>query len=228
MARTPLPTPRNGARVLARPVRGLVARGFTLVEVLVGLAIMATLAAMAWRGVEGISRSRTIGQEAVERTLRLNTALAQWERDLLELEDTGVVPPLAFDGATLRLTRRQDAGVQVVAWTLRAGAWWRWASTPTTRVADLRQQALRSQQLMGDEPGTLRILDEASAVQVYFWRGSGWSNAQSTGDVAAPAPVPASGAAGPDREQTPGGVRLVLSVPAGALTRDVVLAPQPP
>jgi general secretion pathway protein J len=203
-------------------------RGFTLVEVLVGLAIMATLAAMAWRGVDGISRSRAIGQEAVERTLRLNTALAQWERDLLELEDTGVVQALAFDGGTLRLTRRQDAGVQVVAWTLRGGAWWRWASSTTTRAPELRQQWLRSQQLMGDEPGTLRILDASSSVQVYFWRGSSWSNAQSAGDVAAPAAQPASGPAAPLREQTPSGVRLVLELAGGTLTRDVVLGPQPP
>jgi general secretion pathway protein J len=212
----------------ALPGRASRPYGFTLVEVLVALAIMATLAAMAWRGVEGISRSRTIAQESVERTLRLNTALAQWERDLLELEDTGVVQALAFDGATLRMTRRQEAGAQVVAWTLRAGSWWRWASPATTRVSDLRQHWLRSQQLMGDEPGTLRILEGSSAVQVYFWRGSGWSNAQSTGDVAAAAPPPASGAAPAERERIPSGVRLVLTLPAGALTRDTVLAPQSP
>ena len=100
--------------------------GFTLVELLVGLSIMAVIAAMAWRGVDGISRSRAASQEAGERTLRLNTAIAQWEHDLLQVEDTGVVPPLAFDGATLRLTRRHERGAQVVAWTLRAGSWWRW------------------------------------------------------------------------------------------------------
>jgi general secretion pathway protein J len=219
------PLPGPGAREPSGVARS---HGFTLVEVLVGLAIMATLAAMAWRGVEGISRSRTISQEAIERTLRLNTVLAQWERDLLELEDTGVVQALTFDGATLRLTRRQDAGVQVVAWTLRSGSWWRWASSATTRVPELRQHWLRSQQLMGDEPGTLRILDASSSVQIYFWRGSSWSNAQSAGDVAVPASPSASGPAAPFREQTPGGVRLVLELAGGTLTRDVVLGPQPP
>ena len=201
--------------------------GFTLVEVLVGLAIMAVLAALAWRGVDGISRSRALSQESVERTLRLNTALAQWERDLLELEDTRIVQALAFDGATLRMTRRQEAGVQVVAWTLRQGAWWRWASAPVNKAAELRQQWLRSQQLLGDEPGTLRILQDASAAQVYFWRDSGWSNAQSTGDVAAPS-APGASAPGAEREKVPSGVRLVLTLATGTLTRDIVLAPQSP
>jgi general secretion pathway protein J len=202
--------------------------GFTLVELLVGLSIMAVIAAMAWRGVEGISRSRTASQEASERTLLLNTAIAQWEHDLLQVEDTGVVPPLAFDGATLRLTRRHERGAQVVAWTLRAGSWWRWPATPSARVSEVRQQWLRSQQLIGDEPGTLRVLEGTSAMQVYFWRGSGWSNAQSSGDVAAPAAPGASGAGAAGREQLPGGVRLVLTLPLGTLTRDVVLAPQAP
>lgn len=193
-----------------------------------GLSIMAVIAAMAWRGVEGISRSRAASQEAGERTLRLNTAIAQWEHDLLQLEDTGLVPPLAFDGATLRLTRRHERGAQVVAWTLRGGAWWRWPAPPSARTAELRQQWLRSQQLIGDEPGTLRILEGASSVQVYFWRDNGWSNAQSSGDVAAPAAPPASAAGATAREQLPSGVRLVLTLTPGTLTRDVVLAPQGP
>jgi general secretion pathway protein J len=67
---------------------------------------------------------------------------------------------------------------------------------------------------------------------VYFWRGNSWSNAQSTGDIAAPPAAGASGAgtggAAADREKLPSGVRIVLSLPAGTLTRDVVLAPQTP
>ena len=79
--------------------------GFTLVEVLVALLIMAILSAMAWQGVDGMVRARDASQAAAERTLRLTTVMAQWELDLASLYDRGSVPPLAFDGANLRLVR---------------------------------------------------------------------------------------------------------------------------
>ena len=40
------------------------------------------------------------------------------------------VPPLAFDGRTLRLVRRVDDGVQLVAWSLTGSTWQRWTSAP--------------------------------------------------------------------------------------------------
>ena len=108
--------------------------GFTLVEVLVALSLMAVLAGMAWQGLDGIARARTISQERVEQTLRLNTVLAQWEQDLQSVFDTNLVPALAFDGQTLRLTRRVDAGVALVAWSVRGGVWQRWAGPGLTRT----------------------------------------------------------------------------------------------
>ncbi len=100
--------------------------GFTLVEVLVALVVMATLAVMAWRGVDGIVRTRDASHTRMENTLRLTTVLAQWEQDLASLQQTEAVPALSFDGATLRLTRRTDEGVQLVAWSL----------VPTTDAVD--------------------------------------------------------------------------------------------
>jgi general secretion pathway protein J len=194
--------------------------GFTLVEVLVALSIMAVLAGMAWRGVDAMARSRSASNEAVERTLRLQTAIAQWEQDLLSLHNGRSVPALRFDGATLRLTRETEGGVALVAWSLRDGAWWRWSSPAVTRVSELQEHWLRSQQLIGNEPGTLKVVDEAGALQVYFFRGNAWANAQSAGDTV----VGERGVA--EGEQLPTGVRLVLDVRGAPLTRDIVLAPQ--
>jgi general secretion pathway protein J len=197
--------------------------GFTLVEVLVALVIMAVLAAMAWQGVDGIARSRGTAQARMEQTLRLTTVLAQWEYDLQEVQDTyGAVPSFAFDGATLRLVRRAEGGVQLVAWSLRGGDWLRWASAPVTRAAELQEQWMRSQQLLGNEPGQLRTLAGVASWQLYCFRSNAWSNCQSSADVAPAGPS----ASAPQRDVLPSGVRLVLTLPEGALTRSVALGPQ--
>ena len=205
-------------------------RGFTLVEVLVAMVIMAIMAMMAWQGVDGIVRARDSSQERLERTLRLNTVMAQWDQDLASIQETNVVPAaLACDGATVRLTRRTPSGVQLVAWTLRPSgdnlsAWERWAGPSVTTSGELRDSWLRSMQLQGNEPGSLRTLTGLSSWQVYFYQGNAWANCQSTGDVAAPA-SPASAV-----PILPDGVRVVLSFAAGSgtsgdLTRDTLLKP---
>ena len=78
--------------------------GFTLVEVLVALFILAIVAGLSWRGIDGMLRTRDASQERLERQLRLQSVIGQWEADLNALQDTDVVPALQFDGASLRLT----------------------------------------------------------------------------------------------------------------------------
>lgn len=213
--------------------------GFTLVELLVALATMAVLAGLAWRGVDAMLRTRQTTADAMDHTLRLGTVLLQWEQDLAALQPTPVVPPLQFDGRTLRLTRSAGEGVRVVAWTLRDGAWWRWAGPVVQRSGELQQSWLASQQLQGGEPGELRLVDGVAGWQLYYYRGNAWSNAQSSGDTARSHRVdgnpdggrlPGGGRDAPPasaQEALPDGVRLVLELPAGALTRDLVVPPQP-
>ncbi|MDE2368369.1 MAG: prepilin-type N-terminal cleavage/methylation domain-containing protein [Burkholderiales bacterium] len=160
--------------------------GFTLIEVLVALAIMAVLAALAWQGLAGVIRGRDAGRELIDRTALLQTVLTQWEQDLQAIYDTGAVPPIGFDGQTLRLTRRSDAGVVLVAWAVRDGLWQRWTSAALTRSGDLQEAWLRSQQLLGNEPGQLTVMRGVGLWQIYFNRGGAWTNAQSTGDLLQP------------------------------------------
>jgi general secretion pathway protein J len=209
------------------------ARGFTLVEVLVALMIMAIMAAMAWQGVAGIVRARDASQGRLELTLRINTVLAQWEQDLGAVQETPSTPALLFDGATLRLTRRAAGGMQVVAWALRGAGgtstWTRWAGPVVGGSSALQESWLRSLQFIGNEPGQLRLLDGIEQWQLYFFRGNSWSNAQSSADVIAPSP----GASAVPRQALPSGVRVVLGFGAGSglngsLTRDVALGPQLP
>lgn len=221
------------------------AHGFTLVEVLVAMMIMSILALMAWQGVDGIVRTRDASQERLERTLRMNTVLAQWEQDIQAVQDSPAVPGFTFDGGTVRLTRRAERGLQVVTWSLLpgpegtagGGTWLRWAGAPVATGAELQEAWMRTQQFQGNEPGQLRTLGGLVQWQVYcYWSAntstsgsSGWSNCQSTGNQAPQAPAP--GAAAPQqpvRQSLPAGVRLVLELGGevtGNVTRDVLLSP---
>jgi len=196
------------------------ASGFTLVEVLVALLIMAVLSTMAWQGVDGMVRARDASQEATERTLRLTTVMAQWEQDLTSLYDNPSVPAIAFDGANLRLARTTPDGAQVVVWSLREGVWRRWASPSVNRAFELQQAWLMSQQLLGTEQQQVRLLDGATQWQLYFFRGNAWSNAQSSAGTAAGPATPAP------QQPLPSGVRLVLSLGDDRrLTRDLLVGP---
>ena len=207
------------------------AAGFTLVEVLVALMVMAIMAVMAWQGVDGIVRARDSNQDRLERSLRLNTVISQWEQDLAALQETSAVPSaLSFDGASVRLVRRSGGGLQLVVWSLQPDGgvnhWLRWAGPVVTTSGGLQESWLRSQQFQGSEPGQLRTLAGVSQWQVYFFITNTWANAQSTGNVA----LPAAGASAAARVALPNGVRLVLSFApdsgqSGSLIRDTLLSP---
>ncbi len=156
---------------------------------------MAVIAAMGWQGVSGMVRARDIGAAASDRTLRLSTVIGQWEQDIAAIYDSPLVPGISFDGAALRLVRRSGDGVQLVVWAVRDGRWQRWPGPVVRRGTALREAWLGSQQLQGREPGQLTLLDGVTGWQLYFWRGQGWSNAQSSGDevtVTETVPAPAA------------------------------------
>ncbi|MCO5976925.1 PulJ/GspJ family protein [Ideonella oryzae] len=220
-------------------------RGFTLVEVLVALFIMAVLAMMAWRGIDALVRSRDGAQGNAQQILVLSTTVNQWEQDLAQLQRTPGVPALKYDGAALRLTRRAKDGLVLVVWMLQGDTLYRWASPPSSRVTDLQEWWLRSQQWSGIRESALPMLGQLSEWQVYYYRegDNTWSNAQSSAGrsnaaapVAPPPTNPGTGGEGEgtptppdtsndeDADQLPQGVRLVLRLPAGTLTRDVQLA----
>lgn len=192
-------------------------RGFTLIEVMVALVVMAIMSLMAWQGVSGIVRTREISEEALERTLRMETVVAQWEQDLAAIQETPDVPALSCDGQSVRLTRRAEAGLQVVAWSLRPAddgglTWQRWSGPAVQTTGALQESWLRTQQFQGGEEGQIRALPGLEEWQVYFWRDNAWSNCQSTG------------------EKLAGGVRVVLSFRPGSgidgkLVRDTLISP---
>jgi general secretion pathway protein J len=225
-------TDANAPRSLAGrpPTARRTSAGFTLIELLVALTVMAVLAGLSWQGVDSLLRTRESTQAALDRTARLGTVLMQWEQDFAALHETFATPALQFDGSTLRMTRTAEGGVRVVTWTVRDGAWYRWAGPVLTRAGELQQSWFGSLQHQGGEIGELQLVESAGEWQIYFWRGNAWTNAQSTGDRLSRSTTNELNALGvslDDREQLPDGVRLVLTLPAGTLTRDILVPPQP-
>lgn len=158
--------------------------GFTLVEVLVAMTIMSIIALMSWQGVDSIVRTRAISQTKLERLLRINSAMAQWEQDLGALQKSDLPDfsePIKFDGSSVTMTRAADDGLQVVVWALRGGVLQRWAGPPVTTDRALQDQVSNSARFLGNEAGQLSMLTGISEWQLYFYINDAWANAQSTG-----------------------------------------------
>ncbi|MFT3858963.1 MAG: prepilin-type N-terminal cleavage/methylation domain-containing protein [Aquabacterium sp.] len=229
-------------RAFAAPSR--LAAGFTLVEVLVAMLILAVLATTAWKGMDAIRSAREIADGNLKRTLRLQAVMTQFDADMAQIIETKLIPAGAvqFDGANLRATRKSATGVQVVVWFLRRGQLMRWTSPSTTRVGELEKYWMSSFQLRGKEPGTLVTLKGIQQLQIYCFRRGSLSNCQSTGDTANVQtgaqsglpldPAKAGRIALAQGITLPEAVRLQVvfgegSGFTGRLSRDIMLAPQP-
>ena len=207
--------------------------GFTLIEVLVAISVMALMSLMAWRGLDGMLRTQTGLQQRGDDIRTLQAGLAQWQTDLDQLSELSGTPSWNWDGKVLRLTRRANTpgeAVQVVAWTWRnnparpgGGDWQRWQSPPLTQRTEWLNawaQAEQWSQSPSQENLSGQVQIHALAGwQLFVHRGGSWTNPLSS-DV-----VNASGNNSPTTGNTPDGVRLVLSLPqgpagAGTLTMD--------
>ena len=206
--------------------------GFTLVEVMVALLIMAILAALAFRGIDALARAKDAALSSTDRTLKMNTGMSQFEYDMSQVVDSKVLPrPIMFDGATLRVARRSPAGIQLVLWTLQDHRWQRWASPAYIHMTDLTDAWMRSQQWDAISGSAVTVLENVDDFQVYVCNpatiatsGCSWNNVQSTQGAAAAALPPVSAVSGvtatPVTTTQPNGIRILLKVPEGEITRE--------
>ena len=126
--------------------------GFTLIELLIAVVVLAVMAALAWRGLDAVARTRDAALARSRAADRLSLSLRQLDADLRAARDEGALLPavsLAGNGDLLIVRRAPealgadprswpphgtpaDAGlVEVARWGLRGGNWMRWASTPS-------------------------------------------------------------------------------------------------
>ena len=217
-------------------------RGFTLIELLVALAVMALLAIVSWRGLDGMVRAQEQTRQRGGELLVLQAALAQWGADLDAVLPLAHTVPMDWDGQVLRITRRSstvpDPGALVVAWARRnvqgQSQWLRWQSPPLRTRAQW-QQAWQQAAMWARNPGDADqrievVLMPLTDWQIFYYRGGAWSNPQSSSGnntSTSAAEIGGTGGAALPSASIPDGVRLQLELPpgqalAGRITRDWV------
>ncbi|TXH87807.1 MAG: prepilin-type N-terminal cleavage/methylation domain-containing protein [Rhodoferax sp.] len=207
--------------------------GFTLVEVLVALGILALMAGMGWRALGGMVDATRHTQAHTDAVLTLDAALGQWNADLDALAELPMTTALDWNAQVLRMTRRPavdaGAGAVVVAWTRgeRQGQsqWLRWQSAPVRSRQQWTQAWAAAAQWAQSPSETLRaqevVLGPLQGWQIFYFRGGTWSNPLSSAGTSSETAKTGTGSTAP----LPDGVRLILEVPtphplAGTLTRD--------
>lgn len=216
-------------------------RGFTLIELLVALGVMALMAGLSWRGIDGMASTQARLKQHADHIMTLQAGLAQWNADLDAMLRLPNTPALDWDGRALRVTRRNTGpdsdGLVVAAWTLRSvdgrGYWIRWQSSPVRTRGELQNAWLSAAQ-WAQNPSTADKQREVKVIaldqwKVFFFRGDAWTNPLSSDGAPPPPPTPTgAGASEPTSRAdlvVPDGIRLVLTLPsdsaiAGTLTRD--------
>ena len=226
--------------------------GFTLIELMVAVAIMALLAMLSWRGLDGMTRVQSQTQAKTDGVLALQAGLAQWQTDLDALTQlpqiTGagnIGNALDYDGQVLRLIRRYaeaktpatsgtsgsltTESIRVVAWSQRGidgkSHWLRWQSPALRTRAELQAAWVEAAQ-WSQNPSDAEKNREVSIAAIDKWQIYYYrNNAWSNAQSSADvnALIPGSKTA-----TLPEGVRLVLTLSAdqalvGNITRDWLL-----
>ncbi|GLU31840.1 prepilin-type N-terminal cleavage/methylation domain-containing protein [Trinickia caryophylli] len=138
-----------------RPIaRARSAAGFTLLEMLIAIALMAVVALVSWRGLDSAMRAREGLVANLARTRTLGRCFSQLQYDMANLVTPDEVfgPPLRIMPGELVLIRHIGVGsdeptrLQVVRYRLHGGVLARSASEPVStlsRLADTLQHMER-------------------------------------------------------------------------------------
>lgn len=160
--------------------------GFTLIEVMVAIMLMAIVSLIAWRGLDSVTRADTHLQASTAQTEELLRTLHQLERDIalrvsIELREPdltnnddgppagpGAITVRSADNQTFRLdvirsAAAQQDGLQRVRWWLKGQTLYRAAAPARDRYP-----------LPAPKEG-VAVLDSISDLQVRVWEPDmGW------------------------------------------------------
>lgn len=166
---------------------GIPTRGFTLVELLVAISILAVVAVLGWRGLDSIVRARVALSANMEQTRRMQLTFAQLQSDCAQTTSVaglgGRQALMAMDGRlTLRRTIDTDNQAlmyEVVSYRIVKGTLTRRESAPTRDLRELDQMwnaALSDT----DQNGAVSLQSGLATMTMRVWQDDGWMPAAET------------------------------------------------
>jgi len=172
--------------------------GFTLIELLVAICILAMVAVLGWRGLDGIVRARTSLTEQMETTRGMQLAFAQLQSDCEHAADASILgrrPFLQQNEGRITLVRtvfneNEPARLQVIAYRLVNKQLLRRESIATR---DLAQPDALWQAAITDMDSTPPVVLQGGieGMAVLVWQNGAWRPQVETNP---PAPVTSASA----------------------------------
>lgn len=173
-------------------------RGFTLIELLVAIGILAMVAVLGWRGLDGIVRARTSLTEQMEVTRGMQLAFAQLQSDCEHAADASILgrrPFLQQADGRITLVRtvfneNEPARLQVIAYRLVDKQLLRRESIATR---DLAQLDALWQAAVTDADSTPPVVLQGGieGMGVLVWQNGAW---RPQAEANPPAPVTSASA----------------------------------
>jgi len=154
--------------------------GFTLIELLVAITILAIVAVLGWRGLDGIVRARIGLTAQLDQTRGMQLAFAQLQSDCVHVvpsEMIGNRTPFQAEQDRLLMVRsvqaeNQPTRMQVVVYRFQNGALTRQESLPTRDLAEL--DAIWQSMLGNTGPAEAIALEEGlSGMTMRVWLSTG-------------------------------------------------------
>lgn len=165
----------------AEPRAAARTRGFTLIEMLVAIALLAVIALLSWRGLDATIRGRDDIASNLAQTRLLGRYFSQLQFDLTNLVTPDEVfgPPLRIRPNDLVMVRHLGVGggpaqMQVVRYQLKGRELMRSASQPLASLADV-EDALQHM----DAFTRVMVSNDARTMQLSVWiPPGGWTTSQ--------------------------------------------------